>query len=750
MTPAPAHRPAPDRIRRSGAGFALALLLGITSVANLVIARDRPWTPPRARRDWSVRTAPPAHPDSSQVPIVPVVDVSLPLGRLTAILDGMGRFVDLPAFYEVEIEALKAAAGPQHPYLGCLHVRYAEYLWRHLPRPWVGSSFDPRIATLHSRMTGARTEALRAQVLTHAIAGEDILRESTRLALRGLPDAAARRLAYHRESALDLVLTLAASDATPEQLAVAWDAYLRSRNLVLDELAARQRSIVSTPDTTLARLWEALSAARSRLAQLSFSELRDHDRPAQAIAAARAEVDRLETAVASRSAGFRASLQQRSIGLRDVVQRLGADEALVGYAYYREAGNAAADSIQVLAFVWPAGAHAPELVRLGDAHPLDALADRWRRSLDKALAGDTAAAGRALATADSLRRRAWDPVAERVGKARRVFVVMDGALQFVNLSALPEDARGDSFVIERDPVIAYLGAERDLARAEPESGRGLLAMGGADFGGASAVAARRGVEADSAAGCRGIRTLHFGPLAATADEALFVGEQWRSSHPADSASDVRLCLGAAARERDIREYSGGREVLHLATHGFSVADSCFAGRRRSTGAERAARWTPPATDGDDPLYASGIALAGANDRSAAADPGDDGILTAAEIASLDLGGTRWVVLSACETALGVATSGEGVLGLRRAFTAAGAGTVIASLWRVEDRQALEFMRLLYTARFGDHESTPEAMREAALSMLQRRRALGLPPAPWAWGGFIAVGLPGSERYGDAR
>ncbi len=138
------------------------------------------------------------------------------------------------------------------------------------------------------------------------------------------------------------------------------------------------------------------------------------------------------------------------------------------------------------------------------------------------------------------------------------------------------------------------------------------------------------------------------------------------------------------------------------------------------------------------MLLSGLAFAGAN-RRRLADPGaDDGILTAEEIAVLDLSHVQWAVLSGCETGLGRVQDGEGVMGLRRAFELAGAETLIMSLWKVEDASTREWMHELYEQRLHGR-STPEAIREASLSLLQARLAQGRSTHPFYWGAFVAAG-----------
>lgn len=98
-----------------------------------------------------------------------------------------------------------------------------------------------------------------------------------------------------------------------------------------------------------------------------------------------------------------------------------------------------------------------------------------------------------------------------------------------------------------------------------------------------------------------------------------------------------------------------------------------------------------------------------------------------------------VVLSACQTGLGKNIRGEGLVGLTRGFMYAGATSVVASLWKVEDETTAELMRLFYTEMLKNGKTPAEALRAAQNGIRQKPEW----SAPHYWAGFT---LQGEYRY----
>ena len=194
--------------------------------------------------------------------------------------------------------------------------------------------------------------------------------------------------------------------------------------------------------------------------------------------------------------------------------------------------------------------------------------------------------------------------------------------------------------------------------------------------------------------------------------------------------------GAEATEERFRELAPQCYLLHLSTHGFFAAENLTAAKQASEGGTLS---RGDESLGFSPGMLSGLVLSGANLGPGEPDQQghmpDDGFLTADEIAVLPLGKAQLVVLSACDTALGKAEGGEGVLGVQRAFQVAGAGATIASLWKVNDQATMWIMMEFYNQYLKGGKPPLEALRDASSKQLQTRtcraapssRRSGMPP-----------------------
>jgi CHAT domain-containing protein/tetratricopeptide (TPR) repeat protein len=679
------------------------------------------------------------------------VDQTNTLMRHGEILTRMGDLRGAGRTYERAVDIRRASFGEAHPQVAAANVAL-------------------------SAVEAALGETDNAS--TRALTGERVGLAHLKLLLATVPERDALDYAATRPKGLDVALSILPQAGNVD---ASLDALILERSVVLDEMAARHRSTAESSDPEIAAMWQAFTAARQRLAGLV---IRGPDgqasRYTSLVAEAQREKERSEQALAERSLEFRAERSRSAVGLEEVRSHLPDGAALVSFVRYNRStpvtpartssgsGARFRDVPSYAAFVLKAGETDATFVPLGRADTLENLIANWRVAMMTSLrpasdAASTAPSFRSLGV--MLRRRVWDPLAAQLTGVNRVFVVPDGSLNLVSLAALPSGS--SHYLVEDGPVLHYLSAERDVVPPEPSpSGRaaGLLTIGGPAFANESSLARATPPAAVAAApasmsfrgalsNCIGLQSMHFEPLPGTRVEAEAVASLWNrlGSGISSTADSATVLTGANATESAFKTLSGHNRVLHLATHGFFLGDGCVTttvGTRSVGGlvssnttvdskparATAAGRTTP-----QNPLVLSGLALAGANRRAAAAPGEEDGILTAEEVASMNLQGVEWAVLSACDTGLGTVTAGEGVLGLRRAFQIAGVHTVIMSLWSVEDRATQQWMEALYQARLGDHLDTADAMRQASLTLIRERRAKGQSTHPFYWAAFVAAG-----------
>ena len=177
--------------------------------------------------------------------------------------------------------------------------------------------------------------------------------------------------------------------------------------------------------------------------------------------------------------------------------------------------------------------------------------------------------------------------------------------------------------------------------------------------------------------------------------------------------DTKLYTDTIGTEASFKALSGsGVNALHIATHGFYWTEREAA---QLDGLAFLGADMPAAVKEDKALTRSGLLLAGANTalKGLPLPEGvEDGVLTAKEIAGMDLRRLDLVALSACQTGLGEIT-GDGVFGLQRGFKKAGANTLLMSLWKVDDTATQLLMTQFYKnllAGMGKYEALAAAQK----------------------------------------
>jgi len=193
----------------------------------------------------------------------------------------------------------------------------------------------------------------------------------------------------------------------------------------------------------------------------------------------------------------------------------------------------------------------------------------------------------------------------------------------------------------------------------------------------------------------------FTPLPATKIEAENIIKMLKPSH-------VRYYYsGHNASEANLLSIQQPA-ILHIATHGFFDEDKA------------------------NPMLQSGLILAGAN-TSLKQDSGE-GIVTALDLAGLDLNGTELVVLSACDTGKIDPNNTSGVSGLTKAFIQAGAKNVVMSLWQVADKETADLMQGFYKASRDNNGQYANALKHSKLAMIEEGFH------PYYWSAFVLSGL----------
>jgi len=340
-----------------------------------------------------------------------------------------------------------------------------------------------------------------------------------------------------------------------------------------------------------------------------------------------------------------------------------------------------------VSLLWVIDRKGHDLVTIPGRSALETEVRRLRDAIGQPGSGDAAL----LSSARALYELLVAPAAGRLEKADRAVIVPDGVLHEVPFDVLlTQDADPDAdwgsqpFLTRAYATVYAPSAAVYLKLLEQKKHKyefELIAYGSPDYS----------LLADGGRAGGPFEPLPFA-RAEVEEISRGVKEKKRSVHLDADANELNL-------KNQMKENS--TRVLHLATHGVV-----------------------------DPVEpeASNVVLC--------PDPAgrEDGYLWTLEILAMS-NKTGVVVISACETARGRVSRGEGVVGLSRAFIASGAGGVVASLWAVSDESTSDLMTEFYRFMLNKKRPAGNALREARLALIDGGRFAH----PFYWSPFIVIG-----------
>ena len=546
----------------------------------------------------------------------------------------------------------------------------------------------------------------------------------------------------------DAVVTLALEKLSknPTLAKLALTTVLRRKGRVLDAMADTvqilRAQLANNPETK--KLFDEWLDVQQRLAKLVYRGAGSEKFQIfqQQIKELEVEKEKLEEQVSVRSAEFRKEITP--VELTDIQAKIPADAAMVEIVQYNPYNIKAKKEEEQwgkprYAAVVLRNTGEPSWVDLGDAATIDQSVASFRQVLAFAPATNksnskedrgidvTPIEGKRKIQLEELARtldkQVMAPIRPLLGDARHLILSPDGQLNLIPFEALKDEK--NKYLVEKY-AFSYLTTGRDLLRLETTAKQLTKPVVFADINyeqQETVIASNRGSESKRSTD---FANLKFGSLAATSEE----GKQIKKIFP-----DTNIITGTKATEAAIKQLKIP-SILHLATHGFFLPDEEIKPVSPAINQLSNQLDKPQYVNLENPLLRSGLALAGFNNRQnkQSNNNTEDGVLTALEVAGLNLRGTELVVLSACETGIGDVKTGDGVYGLRRALVIAGSQTQLLSLWKVADDGTKDLM-VEYYQKIKAGKGRHEALREVQLEFLKSSEY----NHPYFWASFIPSG-----------
>lgn len=330
---------------------------------------------------------------------------------------------------------------------------------------------------------------------------------------------------------------------------------------------------------------------------------------------------------------------------------------------------------------------------------------------------------------DSIYQLIWKPLDSYINKGDNIYYSPSGEINKINISALSNGKKRLMDIYNIHEVITT-GNIPEIKAAKNTNYNTALLYGGIDYSESPEAMSQQSTKIrNTFADFLATRSIdsrgNWGYLAATGYEAAQIDMILR-----DHNVKTLLLSGVAANEESFKSLSGkAPDIMHIATHGFFLPEPQ---KRKSPFFNNIVSFTQK----NESLFYSGLLFAGANNTWNGVNilpEVEDGILTADEVSRIDLSNCKLVVLSACNTGLGSVDVVDGVFGLQRGFKQAGVGSIIMSLWKVDDNATAELMIAFYQLLNKGHNAH-DALELAKKKLIKDKRFSD----PYYWAAFVLL------------
>jgi len=492
----------------------------------------------------------------------------------------------------------------------------------------------------------------------------------------------------------------------------AYNILLVNKGLSLKSTSAMRMAVLNSNDTLLIKEYEQWLGLKKKITKLNESG-KDTKKP-------ELEAGELEKRLVKNSNVFSDFEKVKNMDWKEVRNALKKGESAIEFIHYKSDIDTLHRMIYAALIIKPQSQH-PEMITLFDEAQLIKILGSKTETGDDYITGIY---GKQNAANAKLYNLIWSPLEKNLKGIKTVYYSPSGLLHKISIGALNKNKNVylcDNYRLELKSSTAKL--------VTPETYH---------FTDQSSIAMFGDIRYDTPLTLKDTAALLTWPyLEGTKTEAEKVVAILKSNNIKTIYSN-----GFNASEEEFKIKAPQNEVVHIATHGFFFPDPIsnsedvktdkenqetakFRGGRRAVGLLNF-------VNNRNAMMRSGLVFAGANEvwvREESSD-NEDGVLTAQEVATMDLRKTDLVVLSACETGLGDIKGTEGVYGLQRSLKMAGVKYIIMSLWQVPDAETAEFMEKFYTKLM--------KTKDIKTSFYQTQKEMRKKYDPFYWAAFVLL------------